>query len=83
VQIRPRVPHSRRIQVCLENTSLKWARFSFVTDKETLVNEKGTTILWGIAGPDPASHGASPRVERVSMGHQFIAGGDEADQCID
>ena len=27
VQIRPREPHSPRIQVCLENTSLRWARY--------------------------------------------------------
>src|SRR5579864_9075493 len=47
VQIRPREPHSPRIQVCLENTSLKWARYSFVTDAMTFVNIKVTHISTG------------------------------------
>jgi hypothetical protein len=59
VQIRPRVPHSPRIQVCLENTSLRRARCRFVTDAETNVNRNVTTISRVIAGLDPAIHGAS------------------------
>ena len=42
VQIRPREPHSPRIQVCLENTSLRRARYSFVTDAGTSVNRNAT-----------------------------------------
>ena len=37
----------------------------------------------GVAGLDLAIHGASLRVERVSMDHRVIPGGDEADQRID
>jgi hypothetical protein len=57
VQVRPQVPHSPRIQVCLENTSLKWARFSLVTYTETCVNREVTPIPPVIAGLDPASMG--------------------------
>ena len=42
VQIRPREPHSPRIQVCLENTSLRRARYLCVTDAGTSVNRNAT-----------------------------------------
>ena len=45
VQIRPREPHSPRIQVCLENTSLRWARYCLVTDAGTHVNIKVTRFF--------------------------------------
>jgi hypothetical protein len=69
--------------VCLENPSFRWAIFSFVTEEVTLVNEKVTLISCVIAGLDSAIHGASPRVERVSMDHRGKPGGDEEDQRID
>src|SRR4029077_20425465 len=62
VQIRPREPHSPRIQVCLENTSLRRARCSLVTDIETNVNSKVTPLPPVIAELDPAIHGAWPSV---------------------
>jgi hypothetical protein len=78
VQIRPQVPHSPRIQVCLENTSPRWARYCLVTDIGTYVNRKVTTISRVFPGPDTAIHGAVPGVERVSMDHGVKPGGDEA-----
>src|SRR5579864_7445910 len=52
---RPREPHSPRIQVCLENTSLKWASYCLVTDVETSVNRKVTPIppVIGVIDPKP------------------------------
>jgi hypothetical protein len=52
VQIRPREPHSPRIQVCLENPSLSWARYSFVTDTETTVNRNETSFFGAYLGVD-------------------------------